>query len=1208
MSISCGITLDSPTVVTGSGFRNGGEADMTDGETTQRRPGSERIFLMRCLLASACVAIAAVLLLGVYLNSSQAAVLVSRILTDYLRQPVRVTALRTDGATISLIGVTLGNPPDVSPGNLCRMDVLTIAPDWGNMLTGRRSLRLLSCAGLVIDLRRNSSGVWNFSRLQQLVTGGKKATGELFIQRLVVKNGTLLINGHGVRDISLKLLNLTTKGSNSARLDLSFEDYARNCYSLTGLARPGRGPELDLLLSASSLSLKVLEGIPQLKGKPLLTNAKGTLKLTAVLRAGRFRVRGCMDFSRVSLPVTSGKPTPASGKVELSAEYDSATDQVRLESLTLALNNLVAARVVASVDKLRTERRFSVDLGLDQVNLSSLDFLLPETEQQKTRFGGTLGSSKIHLTGDAAGGVNKVGGTLFLRDVWMNRSGRTFFTGVNAILSLSGNQSALLARGNIFCRQPQNNSLLESLEAPFFMVLSGGFKPLKFQVPNLTARAMGCAITGKLGFNSSTPAPFSAGLRLSTHSIARLNPVAGILGLKLESGGGSVCAEAAGRGIRDFSATANLRLSAVKGTRGVGDFGITNGLVDARFVRKQGIFSVNGAARLSGLDLNGKRGAASFSYRVADEIASLTDGVFQLDAVSVKFARLVARMPLREAGGGTVGYPLSADISGGIIHYGEAVADGVAGKLRARLLSGPGGKWLEGESDIAAGQVLWQGKAVGSPTVRFTLSRAGGSGELGGKLLGAALDGAMAFKPFSPGEGGTFRIRLKGVKMAELGNLLPRRNNAVLSNGALDGSCAGVFSATNGVTCNFKATGSDIAVNVGSKTLFSGGGLNLDGGISRSRFALDRLLLSAGTGVTLALAGELADPFKQQREGRFVLTFPETPLNTVVDRFVNMLPQLVQEANVDGNLAASGSLVVKDGRQRLDGSVRVMNVLLDAPSQKFKVSNVNGTFPFSIDLSGKAPVRVLETAGFTRANYPRLLERLSKSSGAVQTLSIGDVAFGPLDFGAVKLVVNAGDGVTRITSLRSSLYEGTLLGSGYVTMERGLTYRADLLVNDLSLRLLCASIPRIKDYISGRVDGVISLGGAGKGLSGLSGFTEMWAREGGDEKMLISRVFLQKLSGKNLSGVFFRKDRPFDQAEIVADLENGYLTFEKLDISHTNIFGVRDLSVTIAPSQNRIALDHLFNSIIQASARGKAASGENATPEQSAEPEFKWQE
>jgi len=98
------------------------------------------------------------------------------------------------------------------------------------------------------------------------------------------------------------------------------------------------------------------------------------------------------------------------------------------------------------------------------------------------------------------------------------------------------------------------------------------------------------------------------------------------------------------------------------------------------------------------------------------------------------------------------------------------------------------------------------------------------------------------------------------------------------------------------------------------------------------------------------------------------------------------------------------------------------------------------------------------------------------------------------------------------------------------------------------------------------------------------------------------------MAGKKLRGFFFRDDRPYDQAEISATLEEGYLTFETLDIVHTNIFGIRDLSVSIAPSQNRIALDHLFNTIKQATVRGKAVTGEDIPAEAPITPGFKWQE
>jgi len=98
------------------------------------------------------------------------------------------------------------------------------------------------------------------------------------------------------------------------------------------------------------------------------------------------------------------------------------------------------------------------------------------------------------------------------------------------------------------------------------------------------------------------------------------------------------------------------------------------------------------------------------------------------------------------------------------------------------------------------------------------------------------------------------------------------------------------------------------------------------------------------------------------------------------------------------------------------------------------------------------------------------------------------------------------------------------------------------------------------------------------------------------------------LAGRKLKGIFFRTDRPYDRGEIRGYLESGFLTFEVLDIAHTNLFGIKDLSVSVAPVQNKISLMQLITSIRAAATRGKtAAGGEGAAPAPP-ETEFKWQE
>src|SRR5208282_4457058 len=150
--------------------------------------------------------------------------------------------------------------------------------------------------------------------------------------------------------------------------------------------------------------------------------------------------------------------------------------------------------------------------------------------------------------------------------------------------------------------------------------------------------------------------------------------------------------------------------------------------------------------------------------------------------------------------------------------------------------------------------------------------------------------------------------------------------------------------------------------------------------------------------------------------------------------------------------------------------------------------------------------------------------------------------------------------------------------------------------------------PAIKGYLSGRVDGFVSLFGKEKGLNDMKGLVEIWTRGVNNEKMLVSKEFLQKLAGKKIKGLFFQNDRPYDRGEIGAYLDEGYLTFTTLDISHTNILGITDLSVSVAPVQNRISLDHLFTTIREAATRGKAATGGAAPEAAPASSDFKWEE
>lgn len=1161
--------------------------------------------LLRSFVVAASICVLAVIALQIYLGTTQAAALLAGKLTAYLHQPVRIAGLQTVGGAIRLSGVSLANPPDLPAGNLVSVESIVIAPDWGALLTGRRTLRSVSLEGLRLELLKNSAGVWNFSGLQRLFSQQKTAGPELLIEQLVVKAGVVQLNGRGVQGISFRLFNLATKGSRDAGLSLSFEDGVRNSYTVSGTTRPGPSPAFDLTLAAPALSLNRLAGLLLLKNSPAPEESNGSLQLTAVLQDGRLRAEGRLDFSRLLVPLPHG-PFPLTGSITAAAAYTLSTDELSLESLTLTADNLLKVHAAGTVAGLKSERRFAVAAGIDELNLAVLTALLPEEERRKTAVGGTLRSSGLRFSGTGSQGVSSAAGLFLLQDASLRRGGEPIFTALSSRVTLLGTADGFLAAGTLSQGRAGAASLLGALQAPFTLHLSRQLKLLKAAIPTLTATVSGLGANGSLGYNAAAAVPFTGELRIPAARLSALQPLAEKLQLKIASGSGSLALKAAGRGSRDFTATATATVAAVRGVRAGSSFGIGSGVVDARFSRSSGQLEARGNAALSGLYLDKREGGASFSYRLAAGEVFLDNATFSFGNLSAVIARLKAVVPRKETAFGTVRYPLAVEVDGAAIGQGQAELNGITGSLRGSYLADPNGRWLEGTAAAAIARAAWQGKAVASPAVQLTFSRSGGAGSVSGRLLEGALSGELGFDPLNLPAGGRFRFGIRGGRLANLGTLLPPGGAVALTGGTIDGTLSGSYSRGAGLACGFQAEGADIAVTgSGGRSLLGGGGLTLAGGISGSRLLVDRAALSAGKEAALQLKGAVTNPLSPRREGELVFTLPRTPLNSIIDPLVNILPRLIQEATVDGSLAADGRLVLHDGRQLLEGALQLEDVLLEVPSQQLKAGAVNGRIPFSFQLTGDTPVQIQPAASFSRDNYPGLLQKLTAASESGQSVTIGGAAFGSLNLGEVRLQLSAGNGVTRIDSLRSSLYEGVLLGSGMVAVNKGLSYRADLLINGLSLKQFCATIPKIKNYISGRLDGVISLSGGGKNMAGLSGFTDLWVREGGGEKMLVSKDFLQKLSGKKISGVFFSTDRPYDRAEIAAVLEDGYLSFDRLDIVNTNLFGVRDLSVTIAPEQNRIALDHLFTAVKQAADRGKGAGG-GTVP--AAEQKFQWQE
>ena len=1167
-----------------------------------------------------CVVLLIVVALKIYLATALPAPQLSRFVTSHLKQNFTVEKIELSGGTLLLKGVRLENPAGFRSGNLVAADAVAIAPQWFDLLLGRQRFQLISIDGGKLNLEKNSSGVWNFAQLQRLAAARKppakerRPPAETVVKKLLLQGGEISFQGQGVKGIALQVFNLTSGGTRDAQVELVFEDAARNRYSLKGTARPGKDAAVDLSLTAPSLSLQHLATLMKLKNAQALEGARGTLQANAVLIKGELRSSGIFSFSRVQLPGT--RPNrPIAGALNFQADYSMAADTATLRAATLSVDRLAQLHASGSLAGVKNERRFTLRADMDQVDLAMLNILMPGEARNHLLFGGRLRCDSLRLEGNGSMGLRSAAGTLQLQDGSLAREGQLVVAGLSGQVALSRKGGAVAASGRLALARSNRQALVEALDLPFDLTLSPKLKLLRAQAGQLSATVMGVPVAGRVSYDAAAREPLSASLKVPAASLPALNPLLRRYDLQAASGTTSGTLELAGKSTRDLSGSADFHLANFEGRRGKDSLGVKTGAVTAKLLRRGGRLQVQGDARLAAFSFNGKTGNARFAYRVIDRMIHLEGARLDLAAARLSVSRLKAQLPAVERAANLSRYPLVADLDGVAIKQGELELSNLAGRVRGSFAAAGKEKWLEGTADVTSRGVSWHGTGVAAPVLHVTFSRSGGRGDLSGQLFGGKLAGQAAFHPFSPEAGATFQLGVTGAAVAQAARLLPKSAATRPTGGLADLRFNGSYSSREGLACRFEAKGSGISlVGSGGKALVSGAAVSLAGGLAGGTLSISDASISPGQGVTLKLKGDVAQALTPKRHGSIAFSLPETSVNGIVESLINLVPRVVQEATLDGRVTGDGKLELREGGVKLlEGGLSVKGGRVEAAPQKLVVAEINGRVPFSFDLSGKGGGQPRVHREFSRENYPSLLELLRADSGGGEVITVGKVAFGTLEMGKLTMRLRAANGLTEIASLRTALYEGAVLGTGYLTMRDKFAYRGDLLVNGLSMRAVCRTLPNLQGYISGRVDGVISLSGGGGGISGMTGFVDLWAREGGGEKMLVSKEFLQRLAKQKLSGFFLSSDRRYDQAEIKATLEQGDLTFNTLKIVNTNLFGVRDLNVSIAPTQNRIALDHLLESIKEASERGaKPAAGEPqpdktpAGPEKL--PEFKWEE
>ncbi|MFO0752072.1 MAG: hypothetical protein U0411_01935 [Thermodesulfovibrionales bacterium] len=363
-------------------------------------------------------------------------------------------------------------------------------------------------------------------------------------------------------------------------------------------------------------------------------------------------------------------------------------------------------------------------------------------------------------------------------------------------------------------------------------------------------------------------------------------------------------------------------------------------------------------------------------------------------------------------------------------------------------------------------------------------------------------------------------------------------------------------------------------ISLRAKATFTGAGAEFSG-------------TAAAKKLSLSFSGTIEDLTGNGRTVAITANLPETKAADIREALWDVFPDRLLYAGLDGSLTAAVSLRYGKGGPVLRGNLTARDLVLTGENDEFAVGPVQGTLPLVYGGAAEAGQTVTELPAFDKAAFDSLVRRYGQrfEGEGFSRITLGSFRYGFNLLNDVTLWVRPEGGALNIARFDATLFGGKVYGAASVDLAKELSYRAGFLVKGLSLTSLGDTITPVKGYISGRVDGTGTLKGTGASLTGLIGKADFWTYRAGGEKMMISKEFLRKVGGSSLKA--YLTDRSYDKGVLGLYVQNGYFVFRELEISNTNLFGIRDLSVQVAPLNNRIALDHLLWTLTEAAQRAK---------------------
>lgn len=362
--------------------------------------------------------------------------------------------------------------------------------------------------------------------------------------------------------------------------------------------------------------------------------------------------------------------------------------------------------------------------------------------------------------------------------------------------------------------------------------------------------------------------------------------------------------------------------------------------------------------------------------------------------------------------------------------------------------------------------------------------------------------------------------------------------------------------------------------------------VSIDSSLTIGDKNLDFVLNAHAKNLSAALSGTVNDFMGESRSLKMKLTLPETKALEVRNALWDSFPDGLLYVGLGGTVACDASIKYERQVLNAEGNLRIKNLTIEGENKEYYIGQVNGTLPLRYKSDEKTS-KPSQMPDFEKGEFENLRRYYAEGKDIGSALiKIGSLRYGFKLLEGIELRVRQSNAHLNIASISATIFGGSLNGSAVVDIAgKDMGYRAGFVVKGISLTRLCEDIPPIKGYSTGKVDGMALLKGSGGGMEGLLGRADFWSYSTKDEATIISREFLEKVGGPSVKP--YLRERKFSKGIVSLYIQNGFLIFKELEISNKNMFGMQDLSVKVAPFNNRIAIDHLMSSITEAAERAK---------------------